>query len=326
MNSSKSVAIILPTFNEGKSIFDTLSEIENSLVSVNNYIFKIFIAEDGSSDNTRSEVQRFASKSKIQTELAGESARLGYSRGVQRAISECYEDVLVFLDSDGQYDPDQIKVLLSNLEDKTVVVGVRTPRNDSKLRIIYSSLFGLVYKLLFKIYLSDPSSPFIAVSKKDIEFIINTEIKLDYFASYKKSAFEPDGIEIEIKNLKNQIKEMYQSDNLPWVIGYSGGKDSTATTQLVWQSIKELPEEQRTKPIFVISTDTLVENPVVAMWVGFSLEKMTLEAKDQNMPIRPNRLTPELKDRFWVNLIGKGYPAPRPRFRWCTSRYRYLPL
>jgi glycosyltransferase involved in cell wall biosynthesis len=180
MNSSKSVAIILPTFNEGKSIFDTLSEIENSLVSVNNYIFKIFVAEDGSSDNTRSEVQRFASKSKIQTELAGESARLGYSRGVQRAISECNEDVLVFLDSDGQYDPDQIKVLLSNLEDKTVVVGVRTPRNDSKLRIIYSSLFGLVYKLLFRIYLSDPSSPFIAVSKKDIEFIVNTEIKLDY--------------------------------------------------------------------------------------------------------------------------------------------------
>jgi hypothetical protein len=71
-------------------------------------------------------------------------------------------------------------VLLSDLEDKTVVVGVRTPRNDSKLRIIYSSLFGLVYKLLFRIHLSDPSSPFIAVNKKDIEFIVKTEIKLDY--------------------------------------------------------------------------------------------------------------------------------------------------
>ena len=88
MNSSKSVAIILPTYNEGKSIFETLSEIDNSLASLNNYVFKIFVAEDGSSDNTRSEVQRFASKSKIQTELAGVSARLGYSRGVQRAISE----------------------------------------------------------------------------------------------------------------------------------------------------------------------------------------------------------------------------------------------
>jgi len=180
MNSIKSVAIILPTFNEGKSIFETLSEIDNSLASLKNYDFKIFVAEDGSSDNTRIEVQRFASKSNIQTTLAGESARLGYSRGVQRAISECTEDILVFLDSDGQYDPNQIKDLLANLEDKTIVVGVRTPRNDSKLRVIYSSLFGLVYKLLFRIYLSDPSSPFIAVHKKDIEFIVRTEIKLDY--------------------------------------------------------------------------------------------------------------------------------------------------
>jgi hypothetical protein len=65
-------------------------------------------------------------------------------------------------------------------KDKTIVVGVRTPRNDSKLRVIYSSLFGLVYKLLFRIFLSDPSSPFIAVFKKDIEFIVRTEVKLDY--------------------------------------------------------------------------------------------------------------------------------------------------
>jgi DNA sulfur modification protein DndC len=152
-----------------------------------------------------------------------------------------------------------------------------------------------------------------------------TEIKLDFFASYKKSAFEPDGIEIEIKYLKNQIKEMYQSDNLPWVIGYSGGKDSTACSQLVWQAVKELPEDKRVKPIYIISTDTLVENPVVSLWVENSLKQMELEAQKQNMPIHPKRLTPELKDRFWVNLIGKGYPAPRPKFRWCTSRLKINP-
>jgi DNA sulfur modification protein DndC len=152
-----------------------------------------------------------------------------------------------------------------------------------------------------------------------------TEIKLDYFASYKKSAFESDGIENEIKNLKNQIQEMYQSDNLPWVIGYSGGKDSTACAQLVWQAVKELPVDKRVKPIHIISTDTLVENPVVSLWVENSLKQMELEAQKQNMPIHPKRLTPELKDRFWVNLIGKGYPAPRPKFRWCTSRLKINP-
>ena len=151
------------------------------------------------------------------------------------------------------------------------------------------------------------------------------EIKLDYFANYKRSAFEPDGIEKEIEYLKSQIKEMYQSDNLPWVIGYSGGKDSTACAQLVWQAIKELPEVKRSKPVHIISTDTLVENPVVSLWVENSLKQMEVEAKKQNMPINPKRLTPALKDRFWVNLIGRGYPAPRPKFRWCTSRLKINP-
>ena len=180
MTKNRTVAVILPTYNEGKSIFDTLIEIEKSLISDDNYIFKIFVAEDGSSDNTRSEVQRFAVQSKIQTILAAESPRLGYSRGVQRAILENTESILVFLDSDGQYDPDEIKILVRDLEEKTIVVGVRSPRNDSKLRIIYSNLFGFVYKIIFRIYLSDPSSPFIAANKKDIDFLSDSEIKLDF--------------------------------------------------------------------------------------------------------------------------------------------------
>lgn len=145
------------------------------------------------------------------------------------------------------------------------------------------------------------------------------------FMGVQKSAFDADGIDGEIDSIKADIKRLYLSDTLPWVIGYSGGKDSTACLQLIWYAIKELAEEERKKPIYVISTDTLVENPVVAMWVEVSLEKMRLEAIQQKMPIEPKRLTPDLTDRFWVNLIGKGYPAPRPMFRWCTSRLKINP-
>jgi DNA sulfur modification protein DndC len=77
--------------------------------------------------------------------------------------------------------------------------------------------------------------------------------------------------------------------------------------------------------VHVISTDTLVENPIVAQWVAHSLRVMEAAALEQALPIRPHRLTPEVKDRFWVNLIGKGYPAPRPKFRWCTSRLKISP-
>ena len=128
-----------------------------------------------------------------------------------------------------------------------------------------------------------------------------------------------------IEELVAETQELYLADEVPWVVGYSGGKDSTAILQLVWMAVAQLPAEQRTKTVYVISTDTLVENPIVAAWVTRSLEKMGQSADEQELPIKPNRLIPEVKDTFWVNLIGKGYPAPRPKFRWCTERLKIKP-
>ncbi len=134
----------------------------------------------------------------------------------------------------------------------------------------------------------------------------------------KKNITMEDRIETAIRN----TQDLYLSDTLPWVVGYSGGKDSTATLQLIWKAIAALPVDKRAKPIHVISTDTLVENPVVAIWVTNSLLAMQKAAAELRMPVIPHRLTPKLDDRFWVNLIGRGYPAPRPLFRWCTSRLK----
>lgn len=129
-----------------------------------------------------------------------------------------------------------------------------------------------------------------------------------------------------INELKEEVKRLYLDDEIPWVVGYSGGKDSTATLQLVWLALSDLPEEQRQhKQVYVISTDTLVENPIVSLWVSNSLKKMEEEAVKQSLPISAHKLTPRLQDTFWVNLIGKGYPAPRPRFRWCTERLKINP-
>ena len=140
-----------------------------------------------------------------------------------------------------------------------------------------------------------------------------------------KNVFAIKGLKNEIKGRLDEIKEIYLSDEFPWIIGYSGGKDSTATLQLIWMAIAELDESERNKTIHIISTDTLVENPIVAQWVTRSLNKMESAAKEQNLPFRSHRLTPTVQDSFWVNLIGKGYPTPRPKFRWCTSRLKINP-
>lgn len=124
------------------------------------------------------------------------------------------------------------------------------------------------------------------------------------------------------EQIVDEIRQLYLSDSMPWIVGYSGGKDSTACLQLVWMAISALPKDQRTKNIHVISTDTLVENPVIAAWVETSLLRIGISAQKQGLPITAHRLTPTIENRFWVSLIGKGYPAPRPKFRWCTDRLK----
>lgn len=141
----------------------------------------------------------------------------------------------------------------------------------------------------------------------------------------RRKPFGGRSLEEVVTDLMEEIRELYTADQVPWVIGYSGGKDSTAVLQLVWMALKDLPAEQRTKAVHVISTDTLVENPVVAAWVSASLGTMKEAAQAQSLPIEPHRLTPEIKDTFWVNLLGRGYPAPRPKFRWCTERLKIKP-
>lgn len=140
-----------------------------------------------------------------------------------------------------------------------------------------------------------------------------------------KSAFKAEGFRKTVAMLLDEVSALYESDRIPWVIGYSGGKDSTAALQLVWLALARLPKDKLIKPLYVISTDTLVENPVVALWVSKSLEKLETAAAEQGIPLTAHRLTPEPENTFWVNLIGRGYPAPRPKFRWCTERLKIMP-
>jgi DNA sulfur modification protein DndC len=144
-------------------------------------------------------------------------------------------------------------------------------------------------------------------------------------AKRRRSAFDVIGFRATVVQLQDEIRALYTADNVPWIVGYSGGKDSTATLQLIWTAIADLPADHRRKTVYVISTDTLVENPIVSAWVGNSIKRMRTAADEQGLPFRPHMLMPKLQDRFWVNLIGRGYPAPRHKFRWCTERLKIAP-
>ncbi len=128
-----------------------------------------------------------------------------------------------------------------------------------------------------------------------------------------------------VEELTKEIQELYCQDEIPWILGISWGKDSTAVLQLVWYALEGLPVEKRKKTVYVITTDTLVENPIVSTWVRQCVKQLKIATKDKNIPIEPHLLHPALKSTFWVCLIGKGYPAPRHNFRWCTDRMKIKP-
>ncbi len=122
-----------------------------------------------------------------------------------------------------------------------------------------------------------------------------------------------------------QIREVYLSDKRPWVVGYSGGKDSTTALQLIWHALAKLPTERLTKPLYVIASDTLVETPKIVDYIDSSLQRMNEAARRKGFPFSAHKVKPALENTFWVNLIGRGYPAPTKRFRWCTDRMKIDP-
>lgn len=135
---------------------------------------------------------------------------------------------------------------------------------------------------------------------------------------------------ININDLMKEINNVYLRDSIPWVIGFSGGKDSTTLLQLVFQSLSRLSKDKLTKEIHVVSNDTLVENPVILNYLESQLEKIKDYGKNKLYSHKPElfhtvKVKPKLKDTFWVNLIGKGYPSPNRWFRWCTKRIKIRP-
>ena len=127
------------------------------------------------------------------------------------------------------------------------------------------------------------------------------------------------------KKTIEDIKKVYRDIDRPWVVGYSGGKDSTCTLQLVWEALAELDEQERNRKIFVISSDTMIETPMISKYIRKIISAINKGAKKQNLPISAHCLFPQIQDTFWVNLLGRGYPAPRTRFRWCTDRLKIRP-
>jgi len=126
--------------------------------------------------------------------------------------------------------------------------------------------------------------------------------------------------------IRADLLDEYRQDHVsPWIIGYSGGKDSTLVTHLVFEMLLALPPSQRIRPVHIVANDTLVESPLVVRHIVESVREIGDAGAAFGLPVVTQITRPAPDQSFWVNLIGRGYPSPNRSFRWCTDRMKILP-
>ena len=143
-----------------------------------------------------------------------------------------------------------------------------------------------------------------------------------------ESSKEPDNSSTAKKLERCRLtiaQEYLRRHRYPWVIAYSGGKDSTLLLQLIWEVLDELPVSTRIRHVYVVGNDTLVESPLVIRHLYASMDRISESANAAGLPITTRITRPHIDQTFWVNVIGRGYIPPTRNFRWCTDRMKILP-
>jgi DNA sulfur modification protein DndC len=109
-----------------------------------------------------------------------------------------------------------------------------------------------------------------------------------------------------------------------WVLGFSGGKDSTAMLKVFVAALRKA--KRRSDQISIIYCDTGVENPIIDVYVKDLFRGLKEEFELAQLDISLNILKSLVEERFFVRVIGRGYPPPTNSFRWCTKGLRIKPV
>jgi DNA sulfur modification protein DndC len=129
-----------------------------------------------------------------------------------------------------------------------------------------------------------------------------------------------------IASILTEMRDEYlQPHDHPWIIGFSGGKDSTLVAHLVFEMLLSLAPDERRRAVHIVSNDTLVESPAVIAHLTAVQAEMEAAARAWQLPVTVVTTKPKADSTFWVNLIGRGYPTPNRFFRWCTDRMKIRP-
>ncbi len=165
------LSVVIPFYNEEENVSPLLDELIPFLRSLKDP-FEVICIDDGSVDNTLFELKKKKSEYPeirilVHKKNYGQSA--AYATGFMKAKGE----IIITMDGDMQYFPQDIEVLLERIKDADAVCGIRRKRKDNVLRKIPSKIGNFLRNLLFKDNIKDMGCTYRAIKRdvlKDLPF------------------------------------------------------------------------------------------------------------------------------------------------------------
>jgi glycosyltransferase involved in cell wall biosynthesis len=147
------VSVVIPAFNESESIADLVHSIQRRYPD-----FEIVVIDDGSADNTAEVAADAGARVFIHPYNIGNGA------AIKSGIREATGDIFVFMDGDGQHNPEDIEEMLAHLPEFDMVVGARGKGSQASVgRGIGNRIYNWLGSYVSKFPIEDLTSGFRAV-------------------------------------------------------------------------------------------------------------------------------------------------------------------
>ncbi len=148
-----SISVFFPCYNEEANVERTTESALQALRAISDD-FEVIIVDDGSRDRTPEIADRLATEHP-EVRSVHNNPNLGYGGALQRGFREAAKSWVFYTDGDGQFDFQEIELLLPLMDDYDIISGYRLDRQDPVIRKINAFCWTVLVNLVFGMWLRD---------------------------------------------------------------------------------------------------------------------------------------------------------------------------
>lgn len=214
------LTLLLPVYNEAESIEKTIRRYHK--IMTEKMSCDILICEDGSTDGTKEILIRLEKELNL-TLIMGDK-RKGYPKAAKDALSNVKTPLVFFIDSDGQYDPEEFWKGIQFFPQYDILIGRRRIQNEKFYRIALTRGFNFLLRIIFHLPTHDADCGFRIIKKEVIDAIVNDihflpySFTAEFLVRAHHMGFKMKEMEIEHFGREFGESQVYPVSKLPKIV------------------------------------------------------------------------------------------------------------